>query len=263
MDSSSVTQLANAYTLADHVLVPMDIADSADTGPTSGQAGTSVPVPTLTSPSDHLSRDDALRAMGLDSQYDYVLVQLGASTVTDTSDAREKTISRLLELSPTTHVVVGLSPLSADYMDGRPRVHVVREYPLAAYLAAFDFMVIAAGYNSIHESVRFQIPAVVIPNRHTSTDNQVLRAEEYQRLGFGLAATSTLEVDDAIGRLYNPALRGDFRRALQEATTPLDSGEGAAAAIHEWLELDVPRGGSARAEGLGPSRTSLSIGMLR
>ncbi|MET3351804.1 UNVERIFIED_ORG: hypothetical protein ABID57_003517 [Arthrobacter sp. UYEF1] len=233
--TSDASQLAAVDTLADRVLVPTDIGDAADEGPVSGLGGIRVPAPILTRRSEFLTREAALVGLGLDMSRSYVLVQLGAGAVNDISDAREQAISRILEISPTTDVVVGLSPLSTEYIDSRPRVHIIRHYPLARYLAAFEFMVIAAGYNSIHESLRFQTPAVVVPNLQTSTDNQSLRASEYERQGFGLAATSLDQLSDAIGRFRDPALRQQFRSALKSARLPLDAGQGAASEIHDWI----------------------------
>lgn len=238
MDGSDITQLTTANTLTDHVIVPRDLADSADEGPTSGPEGTVVAAPTLTTPSECLTREAALVELGLDPAKGYVLIQLGAGAINDVSDARECAISRILQQSPSTDVVVGLSPLSREYVDSRQRVHVVRQYPIARYLAAFDFIVIAAGYNSVHESVRFQVPAVVVPNLQTTTDNQSLRASEYEKLGFGLAAKSLDELDESISMFGDPERRKHFKIALQAATVPLDSGEGAAAKIHEWTTLE-------------------------
>ena len=235
MEGADVTQLETAHMLADHVLVPRDVGDSADEGPTSGLRDTLVPAPTLIEPSESLARDAALTELGLDTARAYVLVQLGAGAINDVSDARERAISRILSLSPTTDVVVGLSPLSKHYVDDRPRVHVVRQYPIAKYLSAFDFMVIAAGYNSIHESVRFQAPAVVVPNLQTSTDNQALRASEYERLGYGISANTLDELDKAIATFGDAEVRLRFRDALRSAALPLDSGEGAATKINEWI----------------------------
>lgn len=234
MEGSDISQLQSASKFVDRVLVPRDVADTVDKGPTSRLDGVVVPAPTLTTPSDCLSRDDALGTLGLDPARNYVLLQLGAGAINDVSDARELAITQILQHSPSTDVVVGLSPLSRSYVDERPRVHVVRQYPVAKFLAAFDFMVIAAGYNSVHESIRFQTPAIVVPNRHTSTDNQTLRASEYERLGFGLAAHSLDELTRALGSFFVPEVRERFTKALCTAAVPLDSGEGAATKIEEW-----------------------------
>lgn len=237
-DTSDVTQLKAAHHLVDHVLVPMDVADGADAGPVSGLAGAIVPAPTVTKSSELLDRDAALAELGLDTKTRYVLVQLGAGAINDVADWREQAISRLLALSPSYDVVLGLSPLSNEYVDDRPGVHVLRKYPLARYLAAFDFQVIAAGYNSIHESIRFCTPAVVVPNLQTITDNQSLRAAEYERLGFGLAANTLDELANAIETMSTPDLRAVFMTALQAATLPSDSGQGAASKIHDWITHD-------------------------
>lgn len=233
-EGSDISQLQSAPKFVDHVLVPRDVADTADKGPTSRLDGVAVPAPTLTTPSDCLARDDALNTLGLDPERNYVLLQLGAGAINDVSDARELAIKQILQHSPSTDVVVGLSPLSDDYVDERPRVHVVRQYPVAKFLAAFDFMVIAAGYNSVHESIRFQTPAIVVPNLQTSTDDQSLRASEYERLGFGIAAHSQDELIRALGTFFVPEFRERVTEALRTATVPLDSGEGAATKIKEW-----------------------------
>lgn len=234
LSSANSIQVDNRAALVDQLLVPGDIADSADTGPVSRAEGRVVPAPTLTLPSERLSRENSLVAMGLDPDKKFVLVQLGAGTINNIQDVRQD-VTDLILRSSGFEVVIGLSPLSPPYDDPRDRVHVIREYPIARYLLAFEFMVIAAGYNSIHESVRFGIPSVVIPNLQTSTDNQQLRATEYERLGFGLAATSAERISSAIDRMLVTSERDRFAKRIREADTAIDSGEGAAAALREWL----------------------------
>ncbi len=233
--TSDVSQLDAVGQLADHVLVPRDVGDFADKGPVAGLQGVAVPAPVLTRPHDFLSREAALAELGLDATKNYVLVQLGAGAIDEASRTRDNVIDHILASDPSAQVVVGLSPLSRDYTDDRSRVHVVRRYPLAKYLAAFTYMVIAAGFNSVHESVRFRIPAIVVPNLQTSTDNQVLRAAEYQRQGFGLSAIAMEELMSAIDAFNDSSRRADFLRALESADLPIDSGEGAAKEIQQWL----------------------------
>lgn len=237
MDGASAVQVRDRASIADQLLVPGDIAESADTGPVAVREGTVVPAPTLTTPEELLSRDDALRKLNLDPDRQYILVQLGAGTINDIAKLRNLVTDYILEYS-ASHVVVSLSPLGKPYADPRERVHVVREYPLAPFLNAFEFMVIAAGYNSVHESIRFARPAVVVPNLATTTDNQLLRANEFARLGFGIAATTETETCAAIERMLNAGERAAFSARMESAKFAVDSGEGAAAAVYEWLGKD-------------------------
>jgi UDP:flavonoid glycosyltransferase YjiC (YdhE family) len=235
MDGATTLQIRDRASIVNHLLVPRDIADGADTGPVAVMEGTIVPAPTLTWPSEVLDRSDALRAIGLNPDRKYVLVQLGSGTVNDIVDLRERIIQQILLSESDTDIVIGLSPLSGHLEDNRRRVHVVREYPLARLLRGFEFMVTAAGYNSIHESVRFCIPALVVPNLSTLADNQPLRASEFERLGFGLTATTDTEIRLAVDRMLDTDERETFRRHLATARFAIDSGEGAAKALHLWL----------------------------
>lgn len=234
---ANMLQVRESNSLVDHLLVPRDIADSADTGPVAKLEGTVVPAPTVIVSSEAFSRDDALRAMNLNPAKAYVLVQLGAGTINNVEGLRERVIEQVLQSSPSFEVVVGLSPLTHEYADERDRVHIVREFPLARMLRAFEFMVVAAGYNSIHESLELQVPAVVIPNLSTSTDNQALRAAEYARMGFGLAAATDAEVHAAVAQFLTSTAREAFRDriASAELTVPIDSGVRAAEAIGRWI----------------------------
>jgi hypothetical protein len=54
-------------------------------------------------------------------------------------------------------------------------IKVIRHFPLANVLNAFDAAVCAAGYNSLHEELAANIPTLFIPNVR-GTDNQAERA---------------------------------------------------------------------------------------
>ncbi|MGG5175431.1 glycosyltransferase [Pseudarthrobacter sp. J1763] len=235
-DGASTAQIKDSKSIVDHLLVPFDIAAEADTGPVSRSEGTQVNAATLTTPADSTDRDRAIQDLGLDPRRRYVLVQLGAGVINDINDLRELVISEVLKRSPEVDIVLGLSPLSPDYEDVRLRVHVLRKYPIADYLQAFDFMVIAAGYNSVHESVRFTTPAIVIPNLETLTDNQSLRASEFERLGYGLAAITRQEIISALSRMLTDSELQTFRKSLESSVrSDIDSGEDAAQVIKDWL----------------------------
>ena len=61
-------------------------------------------------------------------------------------------------------------------------------YPLVRYLAAFDAVVSAAGYNAVHEFVPAGIPTLLVPNPATRTDDQIARASFLRGNGLALMA---------------------------------------------------------------------------
>ena len=65
-------------------------------------------------------------------------------------------------------------------------VRSVKEFPIMRYRNCFDFSVIAAGYNSIHEMLLLRLPSVVIPNDETQRDDQVKRAKNATFGGKGI-----------------------------------------------------------------------------
>jgi len=54
-------------------------------------------------------------------------------------------------------------------------IKVIRYFPLANVLNAFDAAICAAGYNSVHEELAAKIPTLFVPNIR-GTDNQAARA---------------------------------------------------------------------------------------
>jgi predicted glycosyltransferase len=47
---------------------------------------------------------------------------------------------------------------------------------LSPYYAAFDLVLLAAGYNSFHEALSTATPAIFVPNAATRTDDQEARS---------------------------------------------------------------------------------------
>ena len=63
-------------------------------------------------------------------------------------------------------------------------VKLASTYPIARLYPAFDFVISAAGYNSYHELISFQIPAAFFPVRKP-TDDQGARARFAEEAGVG------------------------------------------------------------------------------
>lgn len=69
------------------------------------------------------------------------------------------------------------------------RVHLIRDYPNALFLRAFDYSVQAGGYNSFHEMRTLRIPTLFLPNMNTGMDDQLARCRVAEKEGWGLVAT--------------------------------------------------------------------------
>ena len=74
------------------------------------------------------------------------------------------------------YVVVAESMLDDRIDVDHERVIILRDYPSSFCFRAFDFSVVAAGYNSYHEMIYFSIPALCYPNLTKPSDDQLRRA---------------------------------------------------------------------------------------
>src|SRR5690606_5154986 len=109
------------------------------------------------------------------------------------------------------------------------------------HFAAFDYAVVAAGYNSFHETLRFGVPALFVPNDATSLDDQVARAEHAAGRGWALSARTL--TDGRAPELVRELLgRGPELAARARAEDP---GNGAVDAASELMRVAaLPRRGA-------------------
>jgi len=99
--------------------------------------------------------------------------------------------------------------LSRQFSHGADKTIV--DYPNSKYFSAFDFAVVAAGYNSVCEVVMLGLPAVFFPNIETGADDQAKRA--MQACAFG-RYECMLDFDDekfssVVGRLLDGEAGGE------------------------------------------------------
>ncbi|NCW72480.1 MAG: UDP-N-acetylglucosamine--LPS N-acetylglucosamine transferase, partial [Actinobacteria bacterium] len=164
--------------MMDAIVEPGDIARAYDFGPTSKRKDSVLTSPvSLFRKEDALSRADARKALGLDQNRPVALVQLG----TGDSDVNHKMTAALEGLLGWKDLQVILTKAPVD-KDGNSLVpdgldlKVVRHFPLAQVLHAFDAGVCATGYNGVHELLPAQIPTVFVSNIR-GTDDQEARAQ--------------------------------------------------------------------------------------
>ena len=196
--------------LVDRVIEPGDYARTYDHGPTSSRRDAVLTSPvSLYQRERALDRDSARKALGLDLDKPAVLVQLG----TGDSDMNEKMRAALTGLIGWQNLQIVLTKNPVDSAgnslvpDGL-NIKIVRYFPLADLLSAFDGAVAATGYNSVHELLPARIPTVFISNIR-GTDDQDARAQWCHDYGFALRAdhANLSDITNTVQQLQSSEVR--------------------------------------------------------
>lgn len=226
----NVDQLAKSAWF-DVVLEPGDLAAAEDRGATAGATdAVRVRPVTLLDADECSSRQSARAELGLPQTGALALVSLGAGNINDVGDEVGAATEALREHGVAVCVT---APAIAERAYASSDVHLVRHFPLSQHLAAFDYVVSAAGYNSFHETLRLGVPALFVPNRHTSLDDQEARARHAHLQGWALSTTTLT------GGRGRTAVGDLIRRGpdLAAAARSADPGNGAADAADVLMEL--------------------------
>lgn len=173
----------------DLILEPGDYAFEYDHGPTAKRkdAVRTAPV-SLYQANEALDRKSARDLLGLDQNRPAVLVQLG----TGADDANEKMAAALKGLIewPNLQVVLTKDPIDKNGTSLAPSgldLKVIRYFPLAKVLSAFDAGICATGYNGVHELLAAGLPTVLISNIR-GMDDQEARAKWCHDQGYAIRA---------------------------------------------------------------------------
>jgi UDP-N-acetylglucosamine:LPS N-acetylglucosamine transferase len=196
--------------MMDKIIEPGDIARAYDFGPTAKRKDSVLTSPvSLFRKQDAMSRDDARRALGLDLNRPTALVQLG----TGDSDVNEKMTAALSGLLgwKDLQVVLTKAPVDKDGKSLAPEgldLKVVRYFPLAKVLHAFDAGICATGYNGVHELLPAQVPTVFVSNIR-GTDDQEARAQWCNDFGYALRADQAdlFDITEKVKMLQDVAVR--------------------------------------------------------
>jgi UDP-N-acetylglucosamine:LPS N-acetylglucosamine transferase len=196
--------------MMDHIVEPGDIARAYDFGPTASRKDATLTSPvSLFQKADAFTRDEARKILGLDLNRPAVLVQLG----TGDSDVNEKMTAALSGLLgwKDLQVILTKQPLDKDGKSLAPEgldIRVVRYFPLAKVLHAFDASVCATGYNGVHELLPAQVPTVFVSNIR-GTDDQEARAKWCHDFGFALRADQAdlADVTSKVRQLQDSEIR--------------------------------------------------------
>jgi UDP-N-acetylglucosamine:LPS N-acetylglucosamine transferase len=210
--------------MMDHIVEPGDMARAYDFGPTAQRNDATLTAPvSLFKESEALSREEARKVLGLDLDRPAVLVQLG----TGDSDVNEKLTAALSGLIgwKDLQVILTKQPFDKDGKSLAPEgldIRVVRHFPLARVLHAFDAGVSATGYNGFHENLPACLPTVFISNIR-GTDDQESRAQWGNDFGFAIRGNQSdlHDITAAVKKLQDPEVRSKLAMKCKElpATT--------------------------------------------
>ena len=230
--------------MMDMIIEPGDVARAYDFGPTATRDDAVLTSPvSLFRKQDAMTREDARKALGLDLNRPTVLVQLG----TGDSDVNEKMTAALSGLLgwKDLQVILTKAPVDKDGKSLAPEgldLKVVRYFPLAKVLHAFDAGICATGYNGVHELLPAQVPTVFVSNIR-GTDDQEARAKWCNDFGFALRADQA-DHDDITAKvkmLQDPAVRA--RLSAKCAELPETSGgDEIAAMLYKLAVEEKPKG---------------------
>ncbi|ASY21828.1 glycosyltransferase [Candidatus Planktophila dulcis] len=214
--------------MMDYIVEPGDFARAYDFGPTAERKDARLTSSvSLFQKDTALSRDEARKVLGLDLNRPAVLVQLG----TGDSDVNEKMTAALSGLLgwKDLQVILTKQPLDKDGKSLAPAgldIRVVRHFPLARVLHAFDASVCATGYNGVHELLPAQVPTVFVSNIR-GTDDQEARAQWCHDMGFALRANQADlgDVTATVKKLQDADVRARLSKKCAELPDPTGGAE--------------------------------------
>ena len=223
----------------DYVVEPGDYAREYDHGPTSERKEAKHVAPVSLYRSERaLDKIAARKILGLDPERPAVLVQLG----TGDADVNHKMTAALKGLLGWKDVQVVLTKepkdktgksLAPEGLD----LKVVRYFPLADLLHAFDAGICAAGYNGVHELPAAGVPTVFVSNIR-GTDDQETRARWCADYGCALMANQAdlTDIEATVRKLQN----SELRKSLSDKCATLPATTGATEIADLLLSLDKP-----------------------
>ena len=229
--------------MMDEIIEPGDFARVYDHGPTKKRKdSTLTSAVSLFRKESALKRDEARKVLGIDLDRPAVLVQLG----TGDSDVNEKMTAALEGLLgwKDLQVILTKNPIDKNGKSLVPDgldIKLVRYFPLADVLYAFDAAICATGYNGFHELLPAEIPTVFVSNIR-GTDDQESRAQWCHDLGYGIRAEQSdlLDITAKVRLLEDPEVRARLTRMCKK----LPETTGAKEAAQILFELATVRHGA-------------------
>jgi UDP:flavonoid glycosyltransferase YjiC (YdhE family) len=212
----------------DMIIEPGDYAFAYDHGPTSTRTDAIRTAPvSLYQSSEALTKEESRKVLGLNQNRPTVLVQLG----TGADDANEKMTAALKGLLnwPDLQVVLTKEPVDKNGNSLAPEgldIKVIRYFPLAKVLAAFDASICATGYNGVHELLAAKLPTVLVSNIR-GMDDQEARAKWCHDFGYALRAdqANLNEITQTVKKLQEQSVRSSLSNKCASLPAPIGGEE--------------------------------------
>ena len=187
-----------------------------------------------------MTKLEARKTLGIEPDRPAVLVQLGIGE----ADANAKLTAALTGLLswPNLQVVLTKDPVDSQGKNLAPAgldIKVIRYFPLANVLNAFDAAICAAGYNSVHEELAAKIPTLFVPNIR-GTDNQASRAAwaADNKMALTVDQNNLKQIQENSAKLASQTLREELANNCSKL--PLANGASDVAQIFDKL-LQKPK----------------------
>jgi len=181
-----------------------------------------------------MEREDACARLGVPTDSVIVYVQLGAGNINNIDSEISMTLD-ILNNYEDVYIVLGESMIGDRLKVTGGRIRIIRDYPNSKFFKAFDFAIMAAGYNSFHEAVQFSLPTIFYPNMDTGQDDQLARAGVAEKVGamVVLRKRTRNKISAAIERLYD----NDVRLRMKKNAAVLHTENGADQIAKQILEI--------------------------
>lgn len=233
----------------DQVVEPGDLAASVDSGPTvSRDDAVRIAPVSMLAVEPMLSRLEAAAAMGIDADRPTLLVTLGTGRLGDVVGPGRVVLETALENRQWQVCLTKPAIAGAGLPNPDPSrvVELSDVYPLVRYMAAFDAVVSASGYNAVHEFLPAGIPTLFVPSPKSVTDDQAARAGWAADEGFALRA-SALDLE-SVGNATRQLLESEVRADLSMRCHDLGVPTGA----HDAVDVIVDRTNGLQPRGRRP-----------
>ena len=168
---------------------------------------------TLLEKADLLDRSVIRSRLGIPDGGILVYLQLGAGRINKIDSEINLTLDALLSFKEV-NVVIGESMIGERIVCERDRVSILRDYPNSMYFNGFDFSIMAGGYNSFHEVIKFNLPTICYPNMNTGKDDQLGRAELAKEAGcmFVIEKRTKKNIQAAVNEIMSKETRDRMRK---------------------------------------------------
>lgn len=209
--------------LCDAIIEPQDMAFRPQYGGLALKRRGIIPVEPvrLLDEDELLTREDAAATLGLDPDKPAVLIHLGAGSNRDITRIIDVAV-RVLTRLPDVQIATAEWANAPSGLSLWPEALVIEGFPISQYFNAFDFSIGAAGYNTFHEAISFELPTIFMANASPEMDDQVGRARFAQASGaaFELPEDRLIELPAICEVLLNEharaVLRENCRRIRRE-----------------------------------------------